>query len=142
MIMLHEMKISKNFIELFQNQRYEQYVFHLMKKSQIVFPGEYGIVEAQSHGECDFIEKTTGEKYDAKLPFLPEQIELLTTGKKHSPQIKQWIKEMQEEASDFDILDIRENRYDITKTKLFLIMKNAILKDKPDENIIFFFRRL
>ena len=62
-----------------------------------------------------------------------------TGDKPLSETIKEWIKEMQEEASDFDVFAIRENRYDITKTKLYLIMKNAISKDKSDENIIFFF---
>lgn len=139
MIINHEMTVSKEIIKLFQSHRYEQHIFNLMKKSNVVFPGEYEIVQEQSHGECDFIEKNTGEKYDAKLPFLSEQIKLLTTGKKHTPQIQEWIKEMQEEATDFDVFAIRENGYDITKTKLYSIMKNAILKDKSDENIIFFF---
>lgn len=46
---------------------------------------------------------------------------------------------MQAEASDFDPLAIRNNKdYDITETKLYQIMKKAILRDRVDENIIFF----
>ena len=87
MIIYHEMIVSKEIIKLFQNQRYEQYVFHLMEKSNVVFPGEYEIVQEQPHGECDFMEKNTEEKYDAKFPFLPEQIKLLTTGKNILPKL-------------------------------------------------------
>ena len=133
MIISNEMTVSKNFIELFQNRKYEQFVFSLMQKSKTVFPGTYEIVQEQSHGECDFIEKNTREKYDAKLPFLPEQIKLLTDGKKHNPKVMEWIDDMREEASAFDIMAIRNNTYNITDTKLYKIMKNAVLKDKPDE---------
>lgn len=139
MIISNEMTVSKNFIELFQNRKYEQFVFSLMQKSKTVFPGIYEIVQEQSHGECDFIEKNTREKYDAKLPFLPEQIKLLTDGKKHNPKIMEWIDDMRKEASAFDIMAIRNNTYNITDTKLYKIMKNAVLKDKPDENVVFFF---
>jgi hypothetical protein len=51
----------------------------------------------------------------------------------------EWIKIMQAEASDFNPLVIRNNKdYDIAETKLYQIMKEAILRDKVDEHIIFF----
>jgi hypothetical protein len=110
-----------------------------MKESQSVFPGEYEMVKEQSHGECDFIEVKSNTKYDTKLPFLKKELELLTDGKRHKPQIEEWINIMQSEASDFDPLAIRNNKdYDITETKLYQIMKEAILRDKVDEHIIFF----
>lgn len=133
------MTVSNHLIDLFRNHEYEHYVLYLMKESQSVFPGEYKMVNEQSHGECDFIEVNSNTKYDAKLPFLKNQLELLTDGKRHKPQIEKWIKIMQAEASDFDPLAIRNNRnYDITETQLYQIMKEAILRDKVDENIIFF----
>ena len=55
MIISNEMTVSKNFIELFQNRKYEQFVFSLMQKSKTVFPGIYEIVQEQSHGECDLL---------------------------------------------------------------------------------------
>lgn len=131
--------VSNNLIDLFRNHEYEHYVLYLMKESQSVFPGEYKMVEDQSHGECDFIEVNSNIKYDTKLPFLKNQLELLTDGKRHKPQILEWIKIMKAEASDFDPLAIRNNKdYNITETKLYQIMKEAILRDKVDEHIIFF----
>jgi hypothetical protein len=110
-----------------------------MKESQSVFPGEYEMVKEQSHGECDFIEVNSNTKYDAKLPFLKNQLALLTDGKRHKPQFEEWIKLMQAEASDFDPWVIRNNKdYDIAETKLYQIMKESILRDKIDEHIIFF----
>lgn len=135
----HIMTVSNNFIDLFRNHEYERYVLNLMNESQRVFLGEYKMVNEQSHGECDFVEVNTNSKYDVKLPFLENQVELLTDGKRHKPQIVAWIKIMQAEASDFDPLVIRNNKdYDITETKLYQIMKEAILRDRIDENIIFF----
>ncbi|MDD3228807.1 MAG: hypothetical protein PHE09_06265 [Oscillospiraceae bacterium] len=131
--------VSNNLIDLFRNHEYEHYVLYLMNESQSVFPGEYKMVKDQSHGECDFIEVNSNNKYDTKLPFLKNQLELLTDGKRHKPQIVKWIKIMQAEASDFDPLAIRNNKdYNITETKLYQIMKEAILRDKVDEHIIFF----
>ncbi|WP_420018717.1 hypothetical protein [Vagococcus fluvialis] len=131
--------MSKNLIDLFRNHEYERYVLYMMEKSQKVFPGEYEMVKEQSHGECDFIEVNSNAQYDAKLPFYKEQLELLTDGKRHKPQIQEWIKIMQTEASDFNPLTIRNNQdYDIAETKLYSIMKEAVLKDNVDEHIIFF----
>jgi len=131
--------VSNNLIDLFRNHEYEHYVLYLMKESQSVFPGEYKMVKEQSRGECDFIEVNSNTKYDAKLPFLRNQLELLTDGKRHKPQIEEWIKIMQAEATDFNPLAIRNNKdYDIAETKLYQIMKDAILRDKVDEHIIFF----
>lgn len=134
----NEMTMYKNFIELLQNRRYEQYVLNFMRKSKTIFRGEYEMVKEQSRGECDFIEKTTGEKYDAKLPFTSEQIKLLTNGKTHPPEFKRWIEELQKEAAEFNLKGILNNRDDIEQMKLYKIIEKAVLRDKPDENIIFF----
>jgi len=135
----HLSTISDNIIELFRNHTYEKYVLEIMNESKIIFPESYREITDQSHGECDFISIKNNEKFDAKLPFLPNQIEMLTTGKKHVPQIREWITEMHDEAADFNPIEIRDNPdYDIANTKLYIIMKNAIVSDKPDESIIFF----
>lgn len=135
----HVSSISNNFISLFQNHEYEQYVLFFMNQSKNIFPGKYKLVKEQSHGECDFIEETSQEKFDAKLPFTAKQIQLLTSGKKHEPLIIEWLKQMQSEASDYDSLAIRSNpNYDIANTKLYQIMKDSIEKDKIDEHIVFF----
>lgn len=139
MIIQNIASISNTIVELFQNHAYEKHVLEMMNLSKIVFPEVYEEVIIQSNGECDFIEKFSQTKYDAKLPFLQKQIQMLTSGQKHAPLIKEWITEMMNEASDYDPLAIRDNpSYNIASTKLYQIIKNAIEKDKPDENIIFF----
>ncbi len=132
-------EFSLDILELFQKGRYEEYVFEIMCKSQSVFPGEYRRILNQAHGECDFIDSTNGQKFDAKLPFSTEQIEMLTDGKRHSPNFKGWIRALQNEAAEYNLQSIRDGTFDITKTQLFLIMKSLIIKDNGDENFIFFF---
>lgn len=133
------MTVSHNLIDLFRNQEYENYVLYFMRESKRVFPGEYERVKEQSHGQCDFIEVNSNTKYDAKVPFIKNQLELLTDGKRHKPQIKEWIKILQNEASDYNPLQIRNNKdYDIAETQLYKIIKEQILRDKDDEHIIFF----
>ena len=129
---------SNNLIELFNKKNYEQYVLDLMNLSKTVFPNTYSMVDDQSAGQCDYIDSAANEKYDAKLPFLSEQIKLLTDGIKHKPEILEWIKEMHDEAAQFSPHSIRDDPHHIESTRLYNIMRNQILRDKKDENIIFF----
>ena len=131
--------ISPNIIELFQKNKYESMVLSIMNSSSTIFPEEYAWIKEQSHGECDYIGKTSKAKFDAKLPFLPQQIALLTDGKKHGPQIQKWLEEVHNECIEFQPLKIREDpAYTVKQTRLFEIMKKAVERDKDDENIIFF----
>lgn len=131
--------ISPNIIKLFQDRNDEALVLSLMNSSTIVFPEEYEAVRDQSHGECDFIGKESNKKFDAKLPFLTQQISMLTNGKKHGPQIQKWLEEMNDETVEFNPLKLREDpSYTVKGTRLYAIMKEAIVRDKVDENIIFF----
>lgn len=134
----HLFTVSNNLIELFDKNNYEKHVLEIMNNSKIIFPNSYIEVSNQSQGQCDFIDSVTNEKYDAKLPFLPEQIRLLTDGKKHKPEIFEWIKEMHDEATQFSPLSLRDNPHHTESTKLYNIMRNQILRDKTDENIVFF----
>ncbi|MBQ8011344.1 MAG: hypothetical protein IJ265_07310 [Oscillospiraceae bacterium] len=139
MFYTQKVSISPNIIELFQKGKYEALVLSIMNSSTIVFPEEYERVDEQSHGECDYIGKTSKARYDAKLPFLPQQIALLTDGKKHGPQIHKWLEEMHNECVEFQPLKLREDpSYTVKQTRLFKIMKKAIMRDKQDENIVFF----
>lgn len=140
MLISQRITISQNIIELFQKRNYEKLVLSIMNSSIVIFPEEYEPVKNQSHGECDYIGKTTKTKFDAKLPFFPEQIELLTNGKKHSPQIHKWLEEVQNETVEFNPLIFREDpTYNVKNTRLFKIIQKAVERDKPDENIVFFF---
>lgn len=134
-----EYVISENAIEAFKKEKYEDVVLAIMNASRTVFPNTYKKVELQSNGECDFVDVTNGLKFDAKLPFESQQISQLTNGKKHKPYIERWIKELLDEATEYKPVDVRLGTFDITSTKLYKIMKKHVLKDKVDENIIFFF---
>lgn len=134
-----ELVASENVIEAFNKKKYEDVVLAIMNASRTVFPNTYKKVELQSNGECDFVDVTNGLKFDAKLPFESQQISQLANGKKHKPYIERWIKELLDEATEYKPVDVRLGTFDITSTKLYKIMKKQVLKDKVDENIIFFF---
>ena len=139
MMIEHLFRVSNRFVEVFNKNVYENVVLDLMNKSKKVFPNQYTKIEQQSHGECDFVDALSGKKYDAKLPFLPNQIKMLTDGKEHKPEIEKWIRELHEEASDFNPIRIRDDpTYDIRNTELYRIMKQQLEKDKGDENIVYF----
>ncbi len=91
MVIQHLSSISNNIIRLFQRHRYEKYLLEIINASTHVFPGNYETQVKQSNGECDSYEINSKEKYDAKLPFLPEQVKLLTSGNEHTPEIGKWI---------------------------------------------------
>lgn len=135
----HLFTVSTQFIKVFNKNVYENAVLDLMNQSERVFPYSYRRIEEQANGECDFVDTQSSAKFDAKLPFYASQIEMLTCGKRHKSEIEKWISEMQEEAADFNPRLIRDDpSYDITQTKLYLIMEDQIRKDKSDENIVFF----
>lgn len=130
---------SKDLIKLFQKDCYEKHVLNIMNMSKIIFPFKYQEVKDQSNGECDYVCVGNGAKFDAKLPFRNYQVYNLVSSNDKRPNIEKWIKEMMDESSEFDPPKNREDpNFDIANTKLFLIMKDAIVADKPDENIIFF----
>lgn len=139
MIYCFKAGISKNIIDLFRAKCYEPYVLDILNKSETVFPGEYNSVEKQYNGQPDYIEKGTQKVFDAKLPFLTKQMCLLTDGKKHEPQIYQWLNELMQENSEIDLDAVRNGCFDISETKLYQIMMEKILSDNDNENIIFFF---
>ena len=138
MIIKHVFEISNDLLALFNKNNYEAYVLDIMNISKTLFPNTYSMVTDQSEGQCDYIDTITEEKFDAKLPFRDEQIELLTDGKKHKPEIEKWINEMHIEAAEYDPIFLRDNPDSIENLKLYTIMKEQILRDKEDENIVFF----
>lgn len=140
MYYLQKSSISENIIDLFHKERYEPLILTIMNLSKVVFPEEYEYVENQSKGECDYLGKTSHNKYDAKLPFLPQQVELLTNGKKHGPLIKTWIKELYDEAFEYQPLKMREDpSFSVKDTKLYRILEKAVQQDSSEENLVFFF---
>lgn len=139
MKIIHEFSYSKDFVNFFNKANYEKAVLDIMILSKTVFPGKYEAVESQSNGECDYIERVSKEKFDAKLPFHRKQVAMLTDGKKHGPEIEKWMRMMQEEAASFNPMKYRDNPEGyIENTELYKIMKEQVDKDKIDESIVFF----
>ena len=138
MVIKHAFSVSNDFIELFNKKNYESFVLDLMNLSKTVFPNSYSMVEDQSAGQCDYFDTVTNAKFDAKLPFLQEQVYLLRNRREHAPEITKWIEEMRNEAAQFDPFSLRDNPHHTENTKLYKIMRDQILRDKADENIVFF----
>lgn len=132
----HLLNHSIDIIGAFNKKVYEAAVLKIMNDSQNVFPSIYERVNIQSNGECDFFDKTTGVKFDAKLPFDEKQIKRLTNGEKHAPDFDGWIKEMCEEACEYYFCMCKTKK--ISETNLYRIIKEKIEKDKRDENIVLF----
>ena len=96
------------------------------------------MVEDQSAGQCDYTDTVTNAKFDAKLPLQQEQVYLLRNRREHAPEITKWIEEMRNEAAQFDPFSLRDNPHHTENTKLYKIMRDQFLRDKADENIVFF----
>lgn len=130
---------SPNIIKLFQKEIYESFILDLMSRSKIIFSGSYEAVPIQSHGECDFVDVSSGGKFDAKLPFYKEQIELLTNGNRHPPLILEWLQALCNETTEYGIVKSRHNpSYTVCNTELYKVISDQVLRSKIDENLIFF----
>jgi len=105
-----------------------------MNDSRDIFPGRYCHVDVQSNGECDFIDCSTGEKYDAKLLFSQKQCCLLAQGIKN---LKQWIKLLIEETNEasYKLLQTPNNMKD---TLLYKEMKERLESVEDDESAVLF----
>ncbi|MGN1343348.1 MAG: hypothetical protein ACI4U3_02130 [Traorella sp.] len=119
--------------QIIQSSNYEKIIFQLISESKIVFPNEYKHIQSQSKGECNFIDLCTGEKFDAKLPFTTDQGRLV--GSRNSNYLK-WIQFLQEETEEFS--DCNTNGKEIKDLKLYKVLEKQIIRDKIDENLIFF----
>ena len=130
--------ISENFKLLIKKDNYEKLIFTLLNASTKLFPNQYEHINSQSHGECDFVDLKTNEKYDAKLPITTQQGYWIGS---NNHCFEKWLESMINECSEFTIKKIkqRELQNNIEDIELYKIMKQKIENDKDDENIIFFF---
>ena len=129
-------RISDEFKRIIQGGAYESLILNLMNKSEKLFPHKYKRVENQAHGECDFIDLETFEKYDAKIPFTKKQGAWI--GSKNS-DFEKWIQSMLDELVKYsDIVRRREWNEEISNLTLYKTMEKTIIKEPEDENIIFF----
>ena len=129
--------ISNKFRLLIQSGNYEKLILDLLNKSIKLFPNQYEHIDSQANGECDFIDQKTKGKYDAKLPITKKQGRWIGS---NNADFEKWISSMMDECAEFAQKIIQERGlHRVEELKLYTIMKNLVVNDKPDENIIFFF---
>ena len=129
--------VNSNFATIIKSGNYENVILNIMNLSTKSFPGQYKRLDhnEQSNGECDFVDIVTGEKFDAKLPFIKNQGKLI--GSNH-PDIDEWFNTMHEMRCEFYKLGEFAEK-DRVKFKYYNNICRLIRAAKPDENMIFLF---
>ena len=92
-------------------------------------------LDNQAHGECDFVDVVTGEKFDAKIPIDKRQGQMIGSRK---GDVGALTTEFHNEALEFQHCFVGDQKKPITELNLFKKMKNNISKTKSDENVLFF----
>ena len=128
--------INDKLKKLIQSGNYEQLLLNLMNSSKKVFPNTYQYIEEQSNGESDFIDLTSFQKYDAKLPFSSHQGKLI--GQRDSDYSK-WIETMINEKCEFGKFIEERGKHNIADLTLYKIIRDRLLSVSMDEHPIFFF---
>jgi len=124
---LVEIWIGDTFKNLIKNGRYEILIGGLMNASKYVFEGEYEHIESQANGECDFVEKNTRKKFDAKLCFNKSEGKMI--GAPKGEMIK-WLEEMNEYFADVKPYSLPQ------ELKIYKFLKDKLNTIKDDENLI------
>ena len=127
--------IHNDIKDLIKSGNYERIILDLMNSSKTICRGDYIHLDNQAHGECDFVDTVTEEKFDAKIPIDQRQGKLIGSRK---GDIRALTSELQNEALEFQSCFSEDQQKPISELKLFKKMKNNIDKTKPDENVIFF----
>lgn len=127
--------VNDKFKKLMKSGNCEKIVLNFMNLSKVIFPGSYIHIENQSHGECDIIEKSTGEKFDVKLPLTKKQGENIG---KRMGNVSMLAKELHAEAVEFSQCYEGKTLKEIKELKLYQIMASLLNRTKEDENVIFF----
>ena len=132
-----QVTFSEKFKMIIKSGNYESLIFTLLKSSKKLFPNEFEHIEKQANGECDFVDKKTGAKYDAKLPITKKQGEMIGSNK---AKFDGWLRLMIDECTEFgEKMIIERGKHSVEEIELYQIMESLINHDNDDENIIFFF---
>lgn len=126
--------ITVQFRDLLRSSNYEALVGELMNKSKVVFPHSYTHQEDQSSGQCDYIDSSTGEKFDAKLPLSPTDGKQIGSNKGNAGNFS---KIMYQEVAEFRLSPGNIDSL-VMDLRLYEIMKGLIAKTNRDEHVIFF----
>ena len=121
--------------DIIKSGNYEKIILDLMNASKEIFPSRYTHLDNQAHGECDFVDVVTGEKFDAKIPIDKRQGQMIGSRK---GDVGALTTEFHNEALEFQHCFVGDQKKPITELNLFKKMKNNISKTKSDENVIFF----
>ena len=121
--------------DIIKSGNYETLVLDLMNESKIIFPGHYIHMKNQAHGECDFIDDATDEKYDAKFPINQKQGQMIGS---RNGNVNALATEFLKEAFEFGQCFSGNQKKSITELGIFKKMHNNISKTQEDENVIFF----
>lgn len=143
---VNEMELLRNYYSIYstihndvkdiiKSGNYEKIVLDLMNASKEIFPSRYTHLNNQAHGECDFVDVVTGEKFDAKIPIDKRQGQMIGSRK---GDVSALTTEFHNEALEFQYCFVGDQKKPITELNLFKKMKNNISKTKSDENVIFF----
>lgn len=143
---VNEMELLRNYYSIYsiihnevkdiiKSGNYEKIILDLMNASKEIFPSRYTHLDNQAHGECDFVDVVTGEKFDAKIPIDKRQGQRIGSRK---GDVSALTTEFHNEALEFQYCFVGDQKKPITELNLFKKMKNNISKTKSDENVIFF----
>lgn len=133
---LTQVSFTDAFRELIKTQKYEEYVYVIISRSETIFNGKkFTHIRNQSDGEADFLDQE-GNKYEAKLLFDKKQGRLLGEQKN---KIDKWFESLQEEVSEYsESVILNRNTELIKDTRLYSILVERLSSIKEDENAIFF----
>lgn len=129
-----ELTIAPNIRELIQKKTYEMIIWKLMNQSSEIFPGKYVQIEEQAHGECDFKDITSKQKYDAKMLF-SKQCQLLKQG---TERLVDWVKSVREEIAKASKKLMNNDMTGIKSTTLYKEFSQRLATVKKDEDAILF----
>ena len=143
---VNEMELLRNYYSIYstihnevkdiiKSGNYEKIILDLMNASKEIFPSRYTHLDNQAHGECDFVDVVTGEKFDAKIPIDKRQGQMIGSRK---GDVSALTTEFHNEALEFQYCFVGDQKKPITELNLFKKMKHNINKTKSDENVIFF----
>ena len=127
--------IAPNIRQLIQAKSYEQIICNLMNDSCVIFPNRYKQVTEQAHNECDFVDITNNQKFEAKLLFSEQQCYLLAQG---SQYFIKWLISICQEIDEVSQEVMKKNFTGIRHTSLFDEMRNRLDKVSNDEAAILF----
>lgn len=126
---------NNDFKKLISKTIYEPIILKLMNSSTKLFPNEYEYIENQSNGECDFRDKVTSQKFDAKLILTEKDGKSIGSDNHNYLKWLQSIFKINNEYKGY--FECSEN-FDVATSSLYKTMSRLLKKVKPDENVIFF----